>query len=314
MRPSTRRLRRPIDGSGLFGVELALAGCGLLAVAVAISSSVRSVALRPARGRQVEVLHQRFTYPYANAAAVVVLLLALLGLAVVARGLRAVLREFLGQRRFLRDVARRNPRLRGEAFIVDGAQPEAFCAGLLRPRVYISRGAVDALDAPQLQAVLAHESHHCRRRDPLRHATLRVLARALFFLPVLQTLSDRSLALAELGADDAAVKAAGGRPTALAGAMVTFHDSTHPVGSVGIAPGRIDRLMGREVVWRAPILVVGCAVVTALLLGGLAWRVGRSALIETTLSPPFFSRQPCIVVLALLPGTLAFAAVRLLRR
>jgi len=59
-------------------------------------------------------------------------------------------------------------------------------------------GAVAALDDGALSAVLAHERHHARRRDPLRLATGRVLARALFFLPELRDLVNRQQALAEL--------------------------------------------------------------------------------------------------------------------
>lgn len=314
MPPTSSRLRAPIRSSGVFALELALAGSGLIAVAVAVTSSVKSFEFRSAAGgRHLEVLHQRFTYPYANVAAVVVVVVAVVGLAVLVRGVRAGLRVHVGQRRLLRDIALRDPRLRGAMIVVEGARPEAFCAGLLRPRVYVSSGALHALDANQLRAVLAHEEHHRRRRDPMRLAVIRVLGTALFFLPVLTALSDRYCSLAELSADDAAVHAGGG-PAVLAGAMLAFRDSAHPVGTVGIAAERIDRLMGREVAWRLPLLLVGCAAATTTLLVGFAWQIGRDALVETTLSPPFFSRQPCIVVLALLPGLLAVAAVVVVRR
>lgn len=46
--------------------------------------------------------------------------------------------------------------------------PDAFCAGLLRPRVYLSSTAVESVEDSELAAVIEHESHHCRRCDPLR--------------------------------------------------------------------------------------------------------------------------------------------------
>jgi Zn-dependent protease with chaperone function len=56
-----------------------------------------------------------------------------------------------------------------------GDDATAFCAGLLRPRVYLTEGVVRVLDPGALDAVLVHESAHARRRDPLRrlcvHAT-----------------------------------------------------------------------------------------------------------------------------------------------
>ena len=43
-----------------------------------------------------------------------------------------------------------------------------FCIGLLRPRIVVSTGLVELLDQAELEAVLAHEASHQRRRDPMR--------------------------------------------------------------------------------------------------------------------------------------------------
>src|SRR5205085_12231525 len=110
----------------------------------------------------------------------------------------------------------------GPALVVDDDRPLAFCTGYLSPRVYVSRGALAQTSAEELRAVLAHEAEHRRRRDPLRQACARVLCEALFFLPVLEALGDRSAALAELLADDAAVEACAGDPAPLAAAMLLF--------------------------------------------------------------------------------------------
>ena len=99
------------------------------------------------------------------------------------------------------------PQALGGAVLIADAHPRAFCAGLLRPRVYVSTGAVALLDDAALSAVLAHERQHARRHDPLRLAVGRVLARALFFLPELGDLVERQQALAELSADESAVNA-----------------------------------------------------------------------------------------------------------
>src|ERR1700759_2678208 len=108
------------------------------------------------------------------------------------------------------------------------------------PRVYVSSGAVASLDETALDAVLAHEAHHARRRDPLRLAVGRVLARALFFVPGLAELGRRQQNLAELGADESAMNAGSDRRSALARAMLTFSESSPTGSSVGIDPGRVD--------------------------------------------------------------------------
>ena len=59
-----------------------------------------------------------------------------------------------------------------------GASPLAFCAGLLRPRVFVSEGALARLGARALTAVVAHEGHHAARRDPLRILIARAIGDA----------------------------------------------------------------------------------------------------------------------------------------
>ena len=64
-----------------------------------------------------------------------------------------------------------------------------FCIGLLRPRIVVSTGLVELLDQAELDAVLAHEASHQRRRDPLRLMVANVAIRGLFFVPALPDLA-----------------------------------------------------------------------------------------------------------------------------
>lgn len=110
------------------------------------------------------------------------------------------------------------------------------------------------LSHEELDAVIAHESHHARRRDPLRLLVARSVAADLFFLPVMRRLAERYAAMAELAADEAAVGATRG-PRALASALLAF--DAHPSPAVvGIAPERIDHLLGRDVRWDLPTLTL----------------------------------------------------------
>ncbi len=102
--------------------------------------------------------------------------------------------------------------------------PLAFCFGLLRPRICISTGLVETLNNTELKAVLLHEDHHRRLRDPLRHLLAEVLAAMFFFLPVAAELRDGFLTSIELNADRHAARLAG-RPS-LAGALHKI--LTHP--------------------------------------------------------------------------------------
>src|SRR2546421_8523116 len=68
------------------------------------------------------------------------------------------------------------------------ATGEAFAVthGLRRPRILLSTGLVEALDAAELTAVLVHERHHLWRWDPLRLLAARLLAGYGWFLPLLR--------------------------------------------------------------------------------------------------------------------------------
>jgi hypothetical protein len=261
----------------------------------------------------VSIFGQQLSYPVASVDALLVLALAAWGLMVTTAALRAAVRELAASRRFqLRLIGRESGTI-GGAVLIDEPRPRAFCAGLLRPRVYISTGALSLLDESSVDAVLAHERHHARRYDPLRLAAGRVLTKALYFVPGLEGLIARHQAIAELGADESAVKVAPENRSALARAMLSFADAASADDRVGVDPQRVDHLLGEPLAWRFPVLI---ALVTTLgvgLLVALAVLAGQVSGGSATLSPPFLSRQPCVVVLAMVPAVLAFIAVRFAR-
>ena len=164
-----------------------LGGAGIAAAGAAVGTAIGSVHHVTVGAGRLAVAGLAFSYPTLNPAAALILALAAAGALTIAVALRAGWRQRRAHRRFLARVEVIG-RLDGHpgVTVIAGARPEAFCAGFLRPAIYVSRGAVDALTASQLEAVLAHEHHHRRVRDPLRFACARVLAQAVFFVPVLR--------------------------------------------------------------------------------------------------------------------------------
>ncbi len=258
---------------------------------------------------RIVILGQRMSYPAANLAAIAVLGLALLGAVVVGVALVGASRELSASRRLSSRLAAARPLSGTDAFVIDRERPQAFCAGLLRPRVYVTTGALAILDPAALEAVLRHEHHHAQRRDPLRLAVGRVLAQALFFLPGLAQLTRRREALAEIGADESAVGHGPESRSALARAMLSFTDSPAADSGVGVDPVRIDHLLGEPPRWRFPTLLFLAALALIALLAGVAVLAGREAQGSASLAPPFLSAQPCIVMLALIPAGLVLAGV-----
>ena len=90
--------------------------------------------------------------------------------------------------------------------VVAGLPNPAFTSGWISPRVYVAKSLPDLLNADELEAVLAHEIAHVRRRDPLRQFALRSLAATLFWLPAIRKLVDDLADEAEIAADDFAAQ------------------------------------------------------------------------------------------------------------
>jgi len=106
--------------------------------------------------------------------------------------------------------------------LIDAPEPFSFTFGLLHARIAVSRGFLESVSAPELDAVLEHERYHLRHRDPLKVLVTRSLAPALFFLPALRDLRTRYVAAKELAADRRAIRCHGRRP--LAGALYKVLD------------------------------------------------------------------------------------------
>jgi hypothetical protein len=301
------RRGRP-DPWRLYRVQLALGGAGLAGCALALAVAVRSVHVEPAAAHRLDVAGVHFTYPAINAAAAILQALAALGAVVLIVTVRAAWRQIRVHRRLLRalPVAGALPD-HPSVSVIHAAPPMAFCAGWLRPRVYVSTGALECLSGDELRAVLAHEQHHRVVRDPLRLAVSRVLCQALFFLPVLRPLHDRYGDVAELSADAAALDATGGATAPLASAMLAFGATDS--GVVGVSPDRVDSLLGHRSAWRLPWMLLVAALVTIAGVLALVWRASGSASAHTSLNLPIASSQPCLLVLALVPILACLAGV-----
>ena len=142
----------------------------------------------------------------------------------------------------------------GEVVCLDSQAASAFCAGLLRPRVFVTGGMIASLAAEELAAVLVHEAEHARRRDPLRRLAGRAAADVLFWLPLVGWWSRRRLVDAELAADRAAIDRVGRRP--LARALRATATPAAPIGAGfdGAGLARVAQLLGDQPPRRRPPL------------------------------------------------------------
>ena len=228
-----------------------------------------------------------------------VLALGGLSLAVMARTVASGIRRMRASRAVVRAIQPVDTRKIGTATVnvFDHASALAFCAGLLRPRIYVSTGTIDALDGPELRAVIAHERHHASKRDPLRVFLTGVVSDGLFFAPALQRLAARHAALAEVAADRAAVRAHRDDPSPLASALLALESADPAV--VGIAPERVDHLLGHTPRWDLPLALAGWALTMIVGVAALAIFVGTVA--DAPINVPLLAAQSCMVVMTLVP-------------
>ena len=249
----------------------------------------------------------------ASLPAILVTVLAGIGVAAGAGALRSLDRHCRAQRRLVRrlNVLRQLPVGGVTAHVFGDSRPQAFCAGLLRPRIYLSTGALNVLSWPELNAVVAHEAHHAAQRDPLRILLTRVLRDAFFFLPIMRHVADRYCALAEMAADDAAVRYCGDRG-ALASAMLTFEERA-PSGAVGIAPERVDHLLGQPAQWQLSPLRLAVGIATLAAVAGLG-AATASAMPAGGISVALMLGQACMFAMITAPLIAGATLIMTVRR
>jgi hypothetical protein len=190
------------------------------------------------------------------------------------RAFRASIRSILLTRRCVRSGRRMSLGDRLPALVVEGCAPFLALTGIVRPRVVISRGLVEALPEEELAVVLRHESAHRASRDNLKRLCM-----------LLSPLGCRELerawkALAEYAADDAAASGDAARSLALASALVRVARfggarsvtslATPFLGDAADLSSRVDRLLNAPPCLESPrragwfgavsILLVACCV------------------------------------------------------
>ncbi len=300
------------SASRLYRTSLALGLAGAGIVVLAASVAARSLSLgAPSAARLLQACRE-VVFSGQTVISAAVLALSGIGLAVLGLAVRSAVRHYRAQRRVLSRLPAQRETVYGGARVTvfTHEAPEAFCAGLLRPRVYLSSAALGTVERGELAAVIEHETHHCRRRDPLRILIVQVLSDSLFFLPVMRHVLKRYRTLAELAADEAAMTAGADRRS-LAAAVLMFAQG--PTGVVGIAPERVDHLLGDSPRWTLPFSLFTGALVT---LGGLT--AVAMTLAHTVapggLSVAALSAQTCMMGMAVLPVMLGVCLVAATRR
>ena len=185
-------------------------------------------------------------------------------------------RPALAGQRLLERSARRLRLHDHDVRLIGGRRTEAFVAGPVRPAIYVTAPLLDVLDASELQAVVLHEEHHRRQRDPLRSLALTSWGRFLGWLPGAERWIERRLAHLEIAADQYALRNGASR-AAMASALLKC-DRSSSVSAMGFSAAAEMRLRGlvsgtttseasAPMEWLGPVTLAFALVACHLFLG-----------------------------------------------
>ena len=173
--------------------------------------------------------------------------------------LARTLRHRANHRRILDLVGQRNDVVPGTV-VLDHPEAVAYCVPGLRPRIVLSAGALGALDASELDAVVAHERGHTHARHDLVMLPLASLIGPFRWVPYAR-LAPRSVsALLEMAAlvrmvvagsgriPDCAFGATAGTVIARVRRLLAFDHNSRAVG--------VAALLGATAVLSAPLVCI----------------------------------------------------------
>ena len=119
----------------------------------------------------------------------------------------------------------------GPAMVLDAREPVAYCVPGRPAAIVLSSGALAVLDPAQLTAVLAHERAHLAGRHHLLTGLTKALSACFPAVPLFARGADEVARLAEMRADDAAVRRSG-RPTLIAALLAMGTGTAMPAAAL----------------------------------------------------------------------------------
>jgi len=181
------------------------------------------------------------------------------------------------------------------AVVLDHPQPHAYCVAGRHPTVVLTRGALQALDPGQLEAVLAHERAHLAGHHHALLAMARIGRQVLPFMPLMRDADAQVARLVELHADDAATRARD--PGPLAAALVILATGGASPAPALAAPALAAPALAAAVI--DTVQRIHRLLSPAEPLGRARRQLLRAAAAALALTPVLLAFAPAVLALAL---------------
>jgi beta-lactamase regulating signal transducer with metallopeptidase domain len=146
--------------------------------------------------------------------------------------------------------------INNQVTLLKNSEPHyAFTLGLWKPKIYLSSGICSYLTRKELLAVILHEEHHKKNKDPLKLFLIQIFHALNFFLPINHNLLNQFSSASEKAADDSAINLSR-EPLELASALVKMCKSHNTTKQQSLLPSfkgqnivedRVKRLLMPEV-------------------------------------------------------------------
>ncbi len=110
------------------------------------------------------------------------------------------------------EISRRYRRTGSEEqpiIVIEHAAPLAFAVGFFKPKIVLSTGLMDLLDAEELEAVVHHEMFHRKHGDPLKTFLMSLVASVMWYIPILKSFHHNYKIVREVLADNYAIEQTG---------------------------------------------------------------------------------------------------------
>lgn len=133
--------------------------------------------------------------------------------------------------------------LRDKVVIIKNSQHIALCYGLLRPKIYLSTGLLNAISSNELGVILKHEKHHLEHNDNLSILFAHIVQNTFPLVPLLSDLVNNFRIEQEIAAD--AYAAEGGKRQYVASVLKKLLKEPQPAFAYFPSFGAEDTIQAR---------------------------------------------------------------------